>query len=82
MNVKEKVQEILLSHIPCLTVEEITPEAELVKDLGADSLAMLEMLFDLEEISKKNISDETALKFQTVRDVEEFLEKEGPSDAL
>ena len=52
---------------------EITPESDLSKDLGADSLARLEMVMDLEEAFGIDIDDEQAAKMCTVRDVVDVI---------
>lgn len=50
-------------------VEEITAEKEIVKDLGADSLDVVEMLMNLEEEYGITIPEEDAVNVKTVGDI-------------
>jgi acyl carrier protein len=45
---------------------KITSDAEFAKDLGADSLALVELMWTLEEEFKIDIPDEIALELTTV----------------
>ena len=53
---------------------EITPESELVADLGIDSPKALQLLIELEETIGIEISDEEAAKMESVGDVLAFYE--------
>lgn len=55
--------------------DKVTPEAEFVKDLNADSLDVVELIMALEEQFNVEIPDEEANKIQKVSDVVEFIEK-------
>ncbi len=55
-------------------VEEITEEKEVVKDLGADSLDVVEMLMTLEEKYGTTISDDDAMNIKTVGDIIKLIE--------
>ncbi len=55
-------------------VEEITEEKEVVKDLGADSLDVVEMLMTLEEKYGMTISDDDAMNIKTVGDIIKLIE--------
>jgi acyl carrier protein len=55
--------------------EIITPEANIVDDLGADSLDVVELVMALEEAFDLEIPDEEAEKIRTVKDVFGYLEK-------
>ena len=46
-----------------------------MEDLGADSLDVVEMLMILEEEFDVTVPDEDAEKFQTVKDVVDFLKE-------
>ncbi len=56
---------------------DIKPESKLIDDLGADSLALVELLLTLEETFEVDIPDEDAglEKIVTVQDVVNYLEK-------
>jgi len=62
------VLEILVEQ---LGVEEsqLTPEARLEEDLGADSLEIVEIIMALEEQFQISIPDEASEKVSTVQDV-------------
>lgn len=58
--------------IDASTIDE---ETNIVEDLGADSLEIVDMLMALEENFGINVSDEEALTLKTVKDVAEFIER-------
>ena len=51
----------------------ITPDARIQKDLGADSLDILQLLMKLEDNYGYSIPDEELAKFETVSDVADYL---------
>ena len=55
-------------------VEEITADKEIVKDLGADSLDVVEMLMSLEEEYGITIPEEDAVNVKTVGDIVALIE--------
>ncbi|CAA9986766.1 acyl carrier protein, putative [Plasmodium knowlesi strain H] len=65
-----------------LSVEEekIQMESNFTKDLGADSLDIVELIMALEEKFNITISDQDALKINTVQDAIDFIEKNKKSD--
>jgi acyl carrier protein len=70
-------REVALSIIAKISkseVEKITPEMELVADLGFDSARALELLVELEDRLGIEIADEQAAAMNTVADVLGFLE--------
>ena len=60
-----------------LDVDEakVTPEATFIDDLGADSLALVELVLKFEETFKIDIPDEDVEKISTVQDAVEYLKK-------
>ncbi len=56
-------------------IEEVTPEASFIEDLGADSLDIVELIMALEEDFNIEIPDEDAEKIQTVKDVIAYIEE-------
>lgn len=53
---------------------EVTPEASFQDDLGADSLALVELIMAFEDkFDIDNIPDEDAEKIKTVRDAASYL---------
>ncbi len=54
--------------------EDITLESNIVKDLGADSLDVVELLMALEENTGKTIPEEQVSDIKTVGDLVKILE--------
>ena len=72
----EKVQAILARQLrvdPAI----VTPEAQIKKDLGADSLDILQLLIRIEDQYGITIPDKALATFKTVGDVVAYLEQEG-----
>ena len=70
----ERVQAILarqLRKAPAM----VTPESQIKKDLGADSLDILQLLMKIEDQYGIVIPDQALAKFNTVSDVVSYLEK-------
>lgn len=75
MNMFEKVQAILAKQLrkdPAI----ITPQSQIKKDLGADSIDILQLLMRIEDQYGIVIPDEELAAFNTVGDVVAFLEKQ------
>jgi acyl carrier protein len=60
-----------------VTREECVPEASFIDDLGADSLDLVELIMEMEEVFGIEIADEELEKIRTVKDVIEFLKSKG-----
>jgi acyl carrier protein len=71
----EKVQTILAKQLR-LDPSKITPQSLIKKDLGADSLDILQLLMRIEDQYGIVIPDQELAKFETVGDVVAFLEKQ------
>ena len=54
--------------------EKITLESEIIKDLGADSLDLVEMLLSMEENFGITISDDQTENIKTVKDIVDIIE--------
>ncbi|MBX9726267.1 MAG: acyl carrier protein [Rickettsiales bacterium] len=69
-----RVKKIVVEH---LGVEEakVTPEANFIDDLGADSLDTVELVMAFEEEFGVEIPDDAAEKIQTVSNAIEFIDK-------
>ena len=67
-----KVQEILVEQLG-VECAQITPGADLMADLGADSLDMVEIAMNVEEAFSLTIPDEDMEKVHTVGDLYEAL---------
>ena len=68
----EKVRDIIVETLGC-EAEEVTPEASLSDDLGADSLAAVELVMALEEATGLSIAEEDAANLKTVGDILTYL---------
>jgi acyl carrier protein len=72
--VLEKVRELLAEQLE-ISVDEITIDTDIMEDLGADSLDVVELVMSLEEEYGIVITDENAGDLHTVRQVVDFIEK-------
>lgn len=70
----EKVR-TMLSEALNIPVEEVTPDAKIVQDLGADSLDLIELLTQLEDDYGIVIPDDEVEGLVTVADVAAEIEK-------
>ena len=70
----EKVRDALAKQFE-LDPASVTPETNLIDDLGADSLDVVELIMDLEDEFGISISDEAAAELYTVGRIVEYLEK-------
>ena len=68
----EKVRDIIVETLGC-DAGEVTPEASLAGDLGADSLAAAELVMALEEATGLSIAEEDAANLKTVGDILTYL---------
>ncbi|WQW43092.1 acyl carrier protein [Helicobacter pylori] len=59
-----------------IDASQVTPEAKFVKDLGVDSLDVVELIMALEERFGIEIPDEQAEKIVNVGDVMRYIEKQ------
>lgn len=73
-NIPEIVKNTLCEYLG-VTPEQVTPDAEIIRDLGADSLDTIEVIMALEEELNVEISDEEAEKIKTVQEAIDALEK-------
>lgn len=64
----DKVKAMLVEKLG-ISEEKITMESEVIKDLGADSLDLVEMLLSMEEEFGITISDEQTENIKTVGDI-------------
>ena len=70
----DKVKQILIDELQ-LDENEITPDAELSKDLGINSIELADLIMMCEEQFDIEISEDDANEFVTVNDIVNYLEK-------
>lgn len=70
---KEKVKELIAEQL-CLSPDDIADDADIVDDLGADSLDVVEMLMLLEDNFSIKIPDNQVDKLRTVNDICKIIE--------
>ncbi len=70
----DKVKEIIMETLSC-GQENITLEATLMDDLGADSLDAVELNMALEEAFSITIPDEALAEFVTVKDIVDYIDE-------
>lgn len=71
----EKIQEVLSEQFE-VAADSITVDTNLVDDLGADSLDVVELIMSVEDEFGLSISDEDAANLTTVGKIVEFIEKQ------
>lgn len=69
----EKVQNIIVEELG-VEKADVTLEANLNDDLGADSLDAVELIMAIEDEFEIKVSDEVAQAFKTVGQIVEFIE--------
>ena len=72
----EKVQKILAEQLNIADINSITPESNVVTDLHADSLDMVELLMSFEDTFNITVPEEKANELTTVDAIVKFIEAE------
>jgi acyl carrier protein len=67
-----KVRNILAEQLG-VDLSEVTPDARILDDLGADSLDVVEMVMSLEEAFDIEVPDQDVEELRTVADVERYV---------
>ncbi|MCE1245084.1 MAG: acyl carrier protein [Firmicutes bacterium] len=76
MSVLERLQKIIVDQLG-VDIEQVTPEASITDDLGADSLDRVELVMAIEGEFNIEISDEDAEQIVTVQDAINFIQKKS-----
>jgi acyl carrier protein len=74
--IADKVKKIIVEQLG-VSEDQVTPEAKLIEDLGADSLDTVELVMALEEEFGADIPDEDAEKINTVGDAIAYIESKS-----
>ena len=69
----ERIREALVSQFE-VDPEKITRETDIMNDLGADSLDLVELIMTLEEEYGINVTDESVYENKTVGEIADFIE--------
>ena len=72
MEIADKVKEIVSQQLD-VDVAQIKPESQFIDDLGADSLAIVELVLAFEEQFEIDIRDEDTEKIRTVGDAITYI---------
>ena len=70
----EKVKELVAEQLG-ISKDEIKPESNILEDLGADSLDIIEMLMTLEEEYGITIPDDKIGQIKTIGQIVELIEE-------
>jgi|APCry1669188970_1035186.scaffolds.fasta_scaffold300429_2 acyl carrier protein len=73
---EKRVRELIAEQLG-VTVEQVVTDANLVSDLGADSLDVVELVMALEDELGVEVPDEDAQKLVTVGAVLAYLKEKG-----
>lgn len=72
MSMSEKIKELIAKQLN-KSVDEITEDKEIVKDLGADSLDVVEMLMTMEEEFGITVPEDQVANVKTVKDIADLI---------
>ena len=73
MSTFEKVKEMLVDKLG-ISEDKVTLDSEIIKDLGADSLDLVEMILSLEENFGVAVTDEQTETIKTVKDIVDIID--------
>jgi acyl carrier protein len=69
---EERLKKIIAEQLS-VSEDEVTPEANFIEDLNADSLDLVELIMAIEEEYGIEISDEDANQLTTVGSAQEYI---------
>ncbi|MFP4497858.1 MAG: acyl carrier protein [Vulcanimicrobiota bacterium] len=74
MSVLERLKKIVIDQLG-VDEEQVTPDASITDDLGADSLDRVELVMAIEQEFNLEISDEDAEKIETIDDCVKYIQE-------
>ena len=74
MDIFEQLKKILCDQLD-LDEEQVTEDSEVIDDLGADSLDIVDLVMTLEEEFDTEIPDEDIENLRTVGDIVKYIEE-------
>jgi acyl carrier protein len=78
MEIENKVREIVCQQLD-VNPDNVKSETSFVDDLGADSLAVVELVLALEEAFEIDIPDEDTEKLRTFQDAVDYIKSKATS---
>jgi len=78
MEIENKVREIVCQQLD-VDPDKVKMETSFVEDLGADSLAVVELVLALEEAFEIDIPDEDTEKLRTFQDAVDYIKSKAAS---
>lgn len=72
-DLSDRVQSIVADQLG-VELAEVTKDASILDDLGADSLDLVELVMTLEEAFNIEVPDEAVEEMRTIGDVQRFVE--------
>ena len=70
----DEIKQILAKQLR-IDANTINDNSNIIEDLGADSIDLVELLMTIEEKKGIVVSDEDAIKLKTVKDVADYIEQ-------
>ena len=74
MNTIDKVKKIIADQL-CISTDDIADDANVVEDLGADSLDVVELLMTFEDEFKVSIPDEKLDELKTIPQIVKVIDE-------
>lgn len=74
MNTIEKVKKIIAEQL-CISVDDIKDDANIIEDLGADSLDVVELLMTFEDEFKVSIPDEKLEELKSIPQIVKIIDE-------
>ena len=74
MNTIEKVKKMIADQL-CISVDDIKDDANIIEDLGADSLDVVELLMSFEDEFKVSIPDEKLEELKTIPQIVKIIDE-------
>ena len=79
-DINKKVVDVIVDKLG-VTAQEVTLEANLANDLGADSLDIVELILEFEKVFDITIPEDQAEHIKTVGQVVEYVKKRVAGNA-
>ncbi len=71
-DIDQRVRAIIAKHLE-IDLSDVKPEASFIDDLGADSLAIVELVLAFEEEFELDIPDEETERIRTVQNAVDYI---------